>query len=82
MKQKLKIINDSQKCYCGFCLFFKLMTKIIFFQEQYKTIFLTLHEMLKASVTVQNTTEFLEKLHITKADNPVNISLLRKEYQV
>lgn len=80
MEQKLKIINDGQKCYCGFCLFFfTLMTKITFFQEQYKTIFLTLHEMLKAPGTVQNTTEFLEKLQITK---PVNISLLIKEYQV
>nr|XP_022311896.1 receptor-type tyrosine-protein phosphatase mu-like isoform X4 [Crassostrea virginica] len=45
--------------------------------EQYKTIFLTLHEMVKAPVKVQNTSDFLSKL-----DNQhVKSSPIREEFQ-
>lgn len=51
-------------------------------QEQYKTIYLTLHEMLKAQTRIQNTMEFLQKLEAAKIDLPANDSLIRKEIQV
>nr|XP_022311806.1 receptor-type tyrosine-protein phosphatase epsilon-like isoform X2 [Crassostrea virginica] len=45
--------------------------------EQYKTIFLTLHEMVKAPVKVQNTSDFLSKL-----DNQhVKSSPIREDFQ-
>lgn len=51
-------------------------------QEQYKTIYLTLREMLKAQIPIQNTMEFLQKLEAAKIDLPANDSLIRKEVQV
>lgn len=51
-------------------------------QEQYKTIYLTLHEMLKVQIPIQNTMEFLQKLESAKIDLPANDSLIRKEVQV
>lgn len=52
------------------------------FQEQYRTIFLTLYEMYKAPATVQNTTEFIEKLETAKIDTSANVSFFRDEFQV
>lgn len=52
------------------------------FQEQYKTIFLTLYEMYKAPAIVQNTTEFIEKLEKAKIDTTANVSFFRDEFQV
>lgn len=51
-------------------------------QEQYKTVYLTLNEMLKAQTSIQSTTEFLQKLQAAKRDQPANNSLIRKEFQV
>lgn len=51
-------------------------------QEQYKTIYLTLHEMPKAQTPIQNTMEFLQKLEAAKIDLPANDSLITKEIQV
>lgn len=52
------------------------------FQEQYRTIFLTLYEMYKAPAIVQNTTEFIEKLEKAKIDTTANVSFFRDEFQV
>nr|XP_034320794.1 receptor-type tyrosine-protein phosphatase epsilon-like [Crassostrea gigas] len=49
--------------------------------KQYKTVYLTLHEMLKAQPSIENTTEFLRKLQAAKTDQPANDSLIRKEFQ-
>uniref|UniRef100_A0A8W8P2I2 protein-tyrosine-phosphatase n=1 Tax=Magallana gigas TaxID=29159 RepID=A0A8W8P2I2_MAGGI len=49
--------------------------------EQYKAIFLTLHEAIKAPVAVYDTTEFLSKLKTTHKDKPTNVSLLRKDFK-
>lgn len=51
-------------------------------QEQYETIYLTLQEMFKAQTSIQNTTEFLQKLQASKRDTPANDYLIRKEFQV
>ncbi|XP_065945289.1 receptor-type tyrosine-protein phosphatase epsilon [Magallana gigas] len=50
--------------------------------KQYKTVYLTLHEMFKAQTTIENTTEFLQKLEAAKTDQPANTSLIRKEFQL
>nr|XP_034322492.1 receptor-type tyrosine-protein phosphatase kappa-like [Crassostrea gigas] len=49
--------------------------------EQYKAIFLTFHEAIKAPVAVYDTTEFLSKLKTTHKDKPTNVSLLRKDFK-
>ncbi|XP_065922351.1 receptor-type tyrosine-protein phosphatase C [Magallana gigas] len=49
--------------------------------EQYKTIFLTLHEMFKAPPTVLSTTEFLQKLQNELCNKPANVSAFKKEFQ-
>ena len=51
-------------------------------QEQYKTIFLTLQEMVKANVKAENSSDFIKKLDAGNRDTPVNSSSLRKEFQV
>lgn len=38
--------------------------------------------MFKAQTTIENTTEFLQKLQAAKTDQPANTSLIRKEFQV
>lgn len=53
-----------------------------FFQEQYKTIFLTLHLMLMFPVTVQSATEFLQKLLTGNIESPTSCSSLSKEFEV
>ena len=52
------------------------------FQEQYKTIFLTLQEMVKGNVKAENSSDFIKKLDAGNRDKPVNSSSLRKEFQV
>ena len=54
----------------------------IYFQEQYKTIFLVLHEMCKAQVNPKIPTDFLKCLETGAQYKPVNSSALRKEFQV
>uniref|UniRef100_A0A8W8P3C9 protein-tyrosine-phosphatase n=1 Tax=Magallana gigas TaxID=29159 RepID=A0A8W8P3C9_MAGGI len=49
--------------------------------EQYKTIFLTLHEMFKAPSTVLSTTKFLQKLQNDFCNKPANVSAFKKEFQ-
>ncbi|XP_065921950.1 receptor-type tyrosine-protein phosphatase mu isoform X1 [Magallana gigas] len=49
--------------------------------EQYRTVFLTLYEMYKAPATVQNTSEFIEKLETAKIDTTANVSFFRDEFQ-
>eukprot|EP00105_Crassostrea_gigas_P000907 XP_011412871.1 PREDICTED: receptor-type tyrosine-protein phosphatase C-like [Crassostrea gigas] len=49
--------------------------------KQYKTVYLTLHQMFKAQTSIENTTEFLQKLQAAKTDQPANDSLIRKEFQ-
>uniref|UniRef100_A0A8W8NXZ0 protein-tyrosine-phosphatase n=1 Tax=Magallana gigas TaxID=29159 RepID=A0A8W8NXZ0_MAGGI len=49
--------------------------------EQYKAIFLTLHEAIKAPVAVYDTTEFLSKLKTMHKDKQTNVSLLRKDFK-
>nr|XP_022311822.1 receptor-type tyrosine-protein phosphatase T-like [Crassostrea virginica]XP_022311823.1 receptor-type tyrosine-protein phosphatase T-like [Crassostrea virginica]XP_022311824.1 receptor-type tyrosine-protein phosphatase T-like [Crassostrea virginica] len=50
--------------------------------EQYKTIFLVLHEMCKAQVNPKIPTDFLKCLETGAQDKPVNSSALRKEFQM
>nr|XP_022309914.1 receptor-type tyrosine-protein phosphatase T-like [Crassostrea virginica]XP_022309915.1 receptor-type tyrosine-protein phosphatase T-like [Crassostrea virginica] len=50
--------------------------------EQYKTIFLVLHEMCKAQVNSKTPTDFLKCLDTATQDKPVNSSALRKEFQM
>lgn len=38
--------------------------------------------MFKAQTSIENTTEFLQKLQAAKTDQPANDSLIRKEFQV
>lgn len=38
--------------------------------------------MFKAQISIENTTEFLQKLQAAKTDQPANTSLIRKEFQV
>lgn len=38
--------------------------------------------MFKAQTSIENTTEFLQKLQAAKTDHPANDSLIRKEFQV
>lgn len=38
--------------------------------------------MFKAQTSIENTTEFLQKLQAAKIDQPANDSLIRKEFQV
>lgn len=38
--------------------------------------------MFKAQTSIENTTEFLQKLQAAKTDQPANNSLIRKEFQV
>ena len=52
------------------------------FQEQYKTIFLTLQEIVKANVNAENPSDFIKKLDAGNRDKPVNSSTLRKEFQL
>uniref|UniRef100_A0A8W8P2R4 protein-tyrosine-phosphatase n=1 Tax=Magallana gigas TaxID=29159 RepID=A0A8W8P2R4_MAGGI len=49
--------------------------------EQYKTIFLTLHEMFKAPVGVQTANEYLLKSQSAKNNLPAYVSSLQKEFQ-
>ena len=58
-----------------------IVTKFIF-QEQYKTIFLVLHEICKAQINPKTPTDFLKCLETGAQDKPVNSSALRKEFQV
>uniref|UniRef100_A0A8W8NVC3 protein-tyrosine-phosphatase n=1 Tax=Magallana gigas TaxID=29159 RepID=A0A8W8NVC3_MAGGI len=48
--------------------------------EQYKTIFLTLHEMFKAPVGVHTRNDYL-KSQSAKSNHPAYVSSLRKEFQ-
>ncbi|XP_065921961.1 receptor-type tyrosine-protein phosphatase epsilon [Magallana gigas] len=48
--------------------------------EQYKTIFLTLHEMFKAPVGVQTANDYL-KSQSAKSNHPAYVSSLREEFQ-
>ena len=58
-----------------------IITKFVF-QEQYKTIFLVLHEICKAQINPKTPTDFLKCLETGAQDKPVNSSALRKEFQV
>lgn len=65
-----------------FSHFFFSQNSIICLQEQYKTIFLTLHEMFKAPVGVQTANEYLLKSQSAKPNHHAYVSSLRKEFQV
>lgn len=64
-----------------FSLFF-FQNSILCLQEQYKTIFVTLHEMFKAPVGVQTANEFFLKSQSANNKHPAYVSSLRKEFQV
>ena len=58
------------------------LTTDFFLQEQYKTIFLVLNEMYKASFNSKTPTDFVGSLETGDQDKPINSSGLRKEFQV
>lgn len=56
--------------------------KKLLFQEQYKTIYQTLHLMFMSPYAVQSETEFLKKLHTENTENPTSGLSLRDEFEV
>lgn len=53
-----------------------------FLQEQYKVIFLTLHEMFKAPVGIQKGIDYHKSLQLGKRDHSAFVSTVKKEFQV